>query len=73
MDTYRDRAYAERTELKDRLHKLDKFIGNPDLVKVFQALPVEDQVLLKLQSCYMRLYLGALQERIDRFEEHIAV
>lgn len=61
----------ELQELKARCNRLDALISGPNN-EGYKALGIDDQVLLKLQARYMRLYLGVLQERIDRFEEHIS-
>lgn len=66
MKPYQDRVVAELADLQDKTNKLINFIGHPE---AFEALPVEDQVLLRLQAEYMRLYLSILRDRVARFKE----
>ena len=69
MEAHQVRVINERLELKTKINALDKFIGAPINHETFIALPVEEQVLLKLQLRYMLIYLSVLQERITRWEE----
>lgn len=54
----------EFRDLKDRTNKVDWFIGSPENHQVFKALPVDNQVLLRLQAKYMRDYLCILHDRM---------
>lgn len=58
-----ERIEAEQAELRDRIDKLDTFIGeNP----IFGTLPPIDQYLLCAQSNAMEAYASILLARLDR-------
>lgn len=59
-----DSLISERTELQDRIDKLNAFIhrDNP----VYQRLVPVDQELLRDQLCYMEMYAEQLRIRIRR-------
>lgn len=57
--SYKDRMKAEYKELSERMEKLYAFLGSP----VYQALPMEKQLLQKHQYAAMAEYLYVLGER----------
>ena len=64
MQPHQERVVTESNELREKLTKLAAFIsGN----KTFEALPAEDQSLLRQQRDIMSEYLDVLGARIARF------
>lgn len=57
------RVIAEKTELDDKIAKLNAFTGSP----TFSALEHEDQRLLRSQLVAMGGYTEILRRRIERF------
>ena len=55
-----ERVSKERKELKERISKLEKFLGNPDRNKISD----EHIYLLKLQMNTMETYSGILKRRL---------
>jgi DNA-binding Lrp family transcriptional regulator len=62
MSDFAARLQVERTELADRVEKLEKFI----LSDRFDALPNVDRTDLKDQRSHMRGYLAVLDRRVSR-------
>lgn len=63
LQPHQQRVVDERTELVEKLGKLDKFIDGD----VFDTLPPEDQKLLEVQQSLMTHYAKILDQRIARF------
>jgi hypothetical protein len=64
MKPHQERVVQERTDLAEKLEKLDAFLG--DTAK-FRALDFSDGCLLVEQSEIMRAYVEVLDARIARF------
>ena len=57
-DTWKDRMFAEKDELQDRLLKLEDFLSTePDI-------GADQLALLKIQASCMRAYRDVLTQRI---------
>lgn len=56
-----DRVYSEATELKEKLERLQDFMGSPK----FDALSYADKYLLIDQECAMQDYLDVLTARLS--------
>ena len=65
MQPYQERVVNEEIELKDKLTKLEAFNAS-ELIK---SLPIEAQVLLRMQAAYMLAYHTTLLQRINWFED----
>ena len=63
MSDYKQRVRAEKTELSERLSKLELFLGSDD----FADVDAEQQTLLIRQAYVMSLYQDILTERIEAF------
>ncbi|MDO6737131.1 crAss001_48 related protein [Wenyingzhuangia sp. 2_MG-2023] len=62
MSDFKQRLEAEQAELKDKLSKLNGFIGTGNFNKVDK----DQKTLLKIQSSAMETYLKCLTERLER-------
>jgi hypothetical protein len=62
MNDYKSRLRAEELQLRQRLEKLQLFMGT----KKFDDLDATDQELLRDQERVMRPYKSILEERISR-------
>lgn len=63
LPPHQQRVLAERTELDDRLTKLQAFFSNP----IFSGLPADEQDRLQKQAVAMQAYSQVLGERIAAF------
>lgn len=63
MQAHQERVVAEKTELDEKLAKLNIFIGG----KVFATLPDGEQIRLARQANVMKDYSDVLSERIAAF------
>lgn len=63
MQMYQHRVVNEKTDLDDRLEKLEGFIG----CTVFRGLPAAEQDRLNRQVVLMRALSAVLAERIEAF------
>ena len=63
LPPHQQRVLAERTELDDRLTKLQAFFSNP----IFSGLPADEQDRLQKQAVAMQAYSEVLGERIANF------
>ena len=62
MKAHEQRVVDEKTELAERLAKLETFIeSNP----MFRSLSYAEQGRLKIQRFIMEQYRGVLEDRID--------
>ena len=64
MKPYQQRVVNERTELEEKLTKLNVFIADG----VFEGLPEEERLRLARQAVAMKDYLDVLNERIAAFQ-----
>ena len=63
MDTYIDRLYQERSELRDRISKLEDFLlGDTSPVSAVQL------TIMDIQRSAMKTYYDCLESRIDWIE-----
>tara|TARA_R110000787_G_scaffold278819_1_gene388722 strand:- start:789 stop:980 length:192 start_codon:yes stop_codon:yes gene_type:complete len=62
MSDFKTRLEAETVELQDKLEKLNVFIGNEYIDKVYK----DQKSLLTIQSSAMETYLRCLKERLIR-------
>ena len=67
-DTVLDRLKIERNELRERIEKLEDFIGQ-DFSEAKEKVGSLQAALLVCQRSYMVDYLDVLQTRIDLMEE----
>lgn len=67
-DTVLDRLKIERNELRERIEKLEDFIGQ-DFSEAKEKVGHYQAALLVCQRSYMVNYLEVLQARIDLMEE----
>lgn len=67
-DTVLDRLKIERNELRERIEKLEDFVGE-DFAEAAKKLGLYQAALLLIQRSYMVNYLEVLQARIDLMEE----
>ena len=67
-DTVLDRLKIERNELRERIEKLEDFIGL-DFSEAKEKVGHYQAALLLIQRGYMVNYLDVLQTRIDLMEE----
>ena len=67
-DTVLDRLKIERNELRERIEKLEDFIGQ-DFSEAKEKVGSLQAALLVCQRSYMVDYLDMLQARIDLMEE----
>lgn len=67
-DTVLDRLKIERNELRERIEKLEDFIGQ-DFSEAKEKVGSLQAALLVCQRSYMVDYLDVLQARIDLMEE----
>lgn len=67
-DTVLDRLKIERNELRERIEKLEDFIGQ-DFSEAKEKVGSVQAALLVCQRSYMVDYLDVLQARIDLMEE----
>ncbi len=63
LPPHQQRVLAEKTELDDRLTKLQAFFSNA----IFSGLPPKEQARLRAQALAMHEYLKILCERIEAF------
>jgi len=63
MEAYQQRVVDEKTELDDKLAKLQAFIGG----KIYETLPPEERGRLIHQRLCMQGYSQVLGERIAAF------
>ena len=64
MEAHQQRVVDEKTELDEKLDKLNSFIeSNP----IFGELPNAEKDRLNRQEVYMSLYSKVLGERIEAF------
>jgi hypothetical protein len=63
MAPHKERVVAEKTELDEKLTKLNSFFGG----ELFAKLDPEEQARLKNQAEYMRGYSEVLGDRIAHF------
>jgi hypothetical protein len=63
MEEYQQRVIHERSELEDKLTKLDEFRKSTS----FLAINRDQQILLNRQSVIMHGYVEVLTERIAAF------
>lgn len=63
---HQQRVVMEAEELRERLDRLTKFIGD-GACEMFVTLPLEERQDLQVQRVSMRDYLMALDSRIRRF------
>lgn len=66
-DTALDKLRIERNELKERLKKLDAFMGQT-LSELVEKVGLSQAALLVDQRLYMASYLKVLETRIDLLE-----
>lgn len=64
MKPHQQRVVDEKTELDNKLEKLNDFVQRNPL---FLSLPIEEQERLKQQSFVMAQYSSILGERIAAF------
>lgn len=69
-DTVLDRLKIERNELRERIEKLEDFIGQ-DFSEAKEKVGSLQAALLVCQRSYMVDYLDVLQTRIDLMEKEI--
>ena len=62
MGDFKDRLIAEKSELEERLNKLDSFL----LSEKLSAVEDVQKALLRVQATAMNSYLQCLKERIER-------
>ena len=67
-DTVLDRLKIERNELRERVEKLEDFIGQ-DFAEVAEKIGSYQAALLVCQRSFMVNYLEVLETRIDLMEE----
>lgn len=63
MIPYQQRAIDEKTELDERIEKLNKFLATG----TFAELPQDEQDRMQRQAKYMRRYSEILGQRIEAF------
>jgi hypothetical protein len=63
LEAHQERVLEERTQLNDRLLKLDSFL----YTEKFNCLSMDDQDLLVQQQRIMTEYLDVLDQRIANF------
>jgi hypothetical protein len=63
VEAHQERVLEERTQLNDRLVKLDSFL----YTEKFNCLSMDDQDLLITQQAIMEQYLDVLDQRIANF------
>jgi len=66
MEAYQERVVAEKTELDDKLGKLENFIFRSG-GKWFDV-PDPERIRMVKQYCHMKDYSGILGERIANFK-----
>lgn len=66
MDSFKSRLIEEQTQLKERIEKLDSFIGSD---KIHNVHPTQ-QMLLTVQTNAMKTYLACLNGRIYQLENY---
>ena len=64
MEAHQQRVVDEKTELDEKLEKLNSFITSSP---IFGELPTAEKNRLERQKVYMLLYSHVLQERIEAF------
>ena len=64
MLPYQERVVNERDDLKTKANALYGFLAS----STFETLPKLDQELLKQQYYAMMIYIGILDQRIERFK-----
>ncbi len=70
LEPHQQRVVDERTELNDKIDKLNAFIQSGIKTdSIYSNLPEEDQNLLIEQSDLMMKYSDVLLKRINRFSE----
>ena len=69
MSDFKTRLYNEKSELSDKVEKLESFINGEN----FKSVDVHQQYLLKSQVHAMRAYLMILQHRIFLLEPQASV
>jgi hypothetical protein len=60
---HEERAINERTELAEKLGKLNTFLNGPNMMAIAEV----DRILLLTQQDQMTSYLNTLNRRIARF------
>jgi hypothetical protein len=63
MQPHQQRVVVEKTELDDKIDKLDAFRAGT----IFSSLPEDEQDRLNQQLSFMRSYSGVLADRIAAF------
>ena len=63
MQIYQERVVDEKSELSEKLEKLEAFIGGT----IYNSLPPSEQTILSRQLLIMQLYEQVLSERIGSF------
>lgn len=66
-ETFLDRLRVERSELEEKISKLDEFINHKPN-DIFEGLDKKDQFLLVSQLSVMKEYLNLLTTRIKKAE-----
>ena len=64
MKPHQERVITEKSELSEKVDKLETFVGG----SIFASLPGPEQARLSRQFLIMRLYEQVLNERIAAFE-----
>ena len=64
MQAFQERVVAEKTELDEKIVKLDSFRAG----KTFRTLPEDEQDRLNRQLSFMQQYSGVLADRIAAFK-----
>jgi hypothetical protein len=65
MEAFQQRVVDEKTELSDKLDKLETFVDG----KIYNSLPPAEQSRLSRQLLIMRLYEQVLSERVSAFPQ----
>jgi hypothetical protein len=63
MQPHQQRVVDEKTELDEKLSKLESFFET----NIFKSIPEQEQLRLKRQAIIMAAYSDILQERITAF------
>ena len=64
MSNFKTRLETERTQLEEKINKLDAFIVSEG----FKAIDDVQKALLQVQATAMNTYLQCLKERIERIK-----
>lgn len=67
LDKAKDRVIKERLEVRDRLRKLQMFLGNTNLHKLVSNEQLE---LMREQEKVMDKYLNILTKRLDIWQDN---